>query len=574
MITAQDIVMSELSLRDSINEQLVNARNNQRITSSSFTIPSERQLESADPESAVKYILALAKLKEAAVAGFLDRFAEIMNSGSPHLIGETAFWSVSTEDVSMAFQFNHLIRDANVKTQLTPELIQWLSDNGTIKEHSYLDYKNWIPGMTTPLGAPLLKRAWIKAKHDLISRMDLDVNGVQIVPENTSSSRKLEDCFIKGTDIWMITHYQWALNYVRPTITDVLNAKNQIIHDDYSQQMTDEKARRKISKENFTNYWSGMKQRIAENYVDKDEANSSFASIPLLPAGTESSRTWGIEIETVRADVVSRPKGWDRRYDGSLEPMYEDACDCECDDCCEYDSHCGYGDCTDSEDTCAEYVSPVLSSFNSAGVASICDDLANTASNSTPGIHIHVGAGDLSVIDISRLCVAYSAVSPFVWQIVEREYTGYCKDITSDNLAFWLADARDVVKRHGLLSASNTTSLMPRYRQDYQPDDRYHDLNLKSLAAHGTVEFRAMGPVYKYDHLVRWAWFCREMVNVSKLDLPQSTWTSVKSMADVIRILRTYGSEQLPKGMEKLYSKGDDLSVESNAELQAGQDNF
>jgi hypothetical protein len=52
-----------------------------------------------------------------------------------------------------------------------------------------------------------------------------------------------------------------------------------------------------------------------------------------------------------------------------------------------------------------------------------------------------------------------------------------------------------------------------------------------------------MGAWYDYAHLVRWAWFAREMVNVSKLGIDQREWTSCRSITDVIKLLRKYGSE-------------------------------
>jgi len=100
-----------------------------------------------------------------------------------------------------------------------------------------------------------------------------------------------------------------------------------------------------------------------------------------------------------------------------------------------------------------------------------------------------------------------------------------------------------------------------------QADDRYRDINLQAYNAHGTIEFRAMGPVYDYKHLVRWAWLCRELVNISKLDLPDSLWRSVTSMADILNIVYEYGSETndtIMSPLETVYSL--DLSAESDDE--------
>jgi hypothetical protein len=100
-----------------------------------------------------------------------------------------------------------------------------------------------------------------------------------------------------------------------------------------------------------------------------------------------------------------------------------------------------------------------------------------------------------------------------------------------------------------------------------QPDDRYRDLNLQSVHAHGTIEFRAMGPVYDYKHLVRWAWLCRELVNISKLDVPDALWRNVTSMSDILNIVYEYGSETsdtVMSPLESVYSL--DLNAESDDE--------
>lgn len=329
---------------------------------------------------------------------------------------------------------------------------------------------------------------------------------------------------------------------VKLTLDEVRNARVQVLR----QQATDVDNKRMAamseSRENFTKYWSGMKQAMSAR-VDYAKVREDWATIPILPAGSESSRTWGIEVETVRADLVRRPAGWESKYDGSLESVgADDSCDCDCGDC--YDGY--HDDCGSSDDGCMEFVSPVLRSFNSNGLRDLCGPLENVYTNSSPGIHVHVGADNLSVFDIARLLRAYSIVSPFINGIDHRETRSYCKETSSDNVAYWLSLVRKAQRgvlvhpydeRHQV-SPSDVVALTQG-----QPDDRYRDVNLQALSAHGTIEFRTMGPIYNYEHLVRWAWFCREMVNVSQLDLPVSVWTSVRSMADVIGILRQYGSE-------------------------------
>jgi hypothetical protein len=312
--------------------------------------------------------------------------------------------------------------------------------------------------------------------------------------------------------------------------------------------------RRQLASANFDKYWNDLKTRISDaqpRYINLD--NKFIELVPALPAGTLSSRTWGIEIETVRGGYCTRPPGWEETTDGSLT----DSGSCDC-----YDND---EDCNcDNEAEGKEFVSPILNSFNSSGLLTLCDEISNAGykreSDTTPGIHVHVGAGDLSVTDIARLMVAYSAVSRLIEPLYHREVRNYCKDTTNENLRWWLSKSRDYIRNFGSVPA-------PRDICHDQPADRYYDVNLYSLAKHGTVEFRAMGPYYSYDHLVRWAWFVREMVNVSKLGIHQREWTSCRSFEDVIAVLRKYGSE-IPSTAEfaNISTSGLDLSLEYDNE--------
>lgn len=72
-----------------------------------------------------------------------------------------------------------------------------------------------------------------------------------------------------------------------------------------------------------------------------------------------------------------------------------------------------------------------------------------------------------------------------------------------------LKDLRKFQRDHG----RNTTRNIPG-------DERYQTVNICSLRSHGTIEFRAMGNVYDYETLVRWAHFLRELINMAKRGVP------------------------------------------------------
>jgi hypothetical protein len=225
-------------------------------------------------------------------------------------------------------------------------------------------------------------------------------------------------------------------------------------------------------------------------------------------------------------------------HDGSLNTGNSGGCDCSCDNCYD-DEHCddSNNDCYyESESEALEYVSPVLKHFNSNGLRHLCNDLPDNETDTSPGIHVHVDASDLTVTDVARLLAAYSIIAPLLQPLYHRKAYGYCNEMASNNIAWWLGAARKQLALTGKVPE-------PRDICESQPASRYQDVNVHAIYKHGTVEFRAMGPYYNYDHLIRWAWFVREMVNVSKLGIEQREWTRCRSLTDAINLLRKYGTE-------------------------------
>lgn len=321
------------------------------------------------------------------------------------------------------------------------------------------------------------------------------------------------------------------------------NLRRELLRSQESYQRVADNTRNTQNREKFSRFWNDIKSaQVVQSVYD---ASADWASIPLKASGTESSRTWGIEIETVRADETGRPAGWESKHDGSL-PSNDADCSCDCSSC-EDNEHCDDSDygCYESGEvtySSREFVSPILNSFNSEGLRRICNDLGTDEDeDSSPGIHVHVGAKDLTVFDITRLLVAYSAIERFIEPLLHRKERSYCKPTSAAQLQWWLASVRNWQRMNP--NAVPTPADILYNRNDSTPDGRYVDVNIQSLTQHGTVEFRAMGAWYDYNHLVRWAWFAREMVNVSKLGIDRREWLACTSVGDVVSLLRKYGSE-------------------------------
>jgi hypothetical protein len=352
----------------------------------------------------------------------------------------------------------------------------------------------------------------------------------------------------------------------KPSLYDLKAMRANILEEQSNFFSSQAAVRQTVASGKFTSFWERMKSSAIIPTVS--QAAAEWATIPLKAPGTETSRTWGIEIETVRANDTSRPSGWESRHDGSLPDSDEADCSCSCDDCCDND-HCNdrdycyeSGEFTPSGRYSREFVSPILKYFNSDGLRHLCSDLGTDVDeDAAPGIHVHVGASDLTVADVTRLLVAYSAVERFMEPLLHRKERGYCKETTTDTLRWWLRKTKEYAHR-----SADDIPLANQFAHDREatPLGRYVDVNLHALSAHGTIEFRSMGAWYDYQHLIRWAWFCREMVNVSKLGIDQREWTSCRSITDVIQLLRKYGSE-LPSN--DLFAKLDADSTQLFDEL-------
>lgn len=252
--------------------------------------------------------------------------------------------------------------------------------------------------------------------------------------------------------------------------------------------------------------------------------------IALLPNGTLSSRRWGIEIEAVDIAGISTPEGWSLKDDGSLRSMSESDHDTDCEYWDDHDidyCNCGaYGDATET----GEWVSPILRSFHSRGLKHLGDELVNRQSNYSAGVHVHVEASDLTPAQAARVQLIYSLFEPLFEHEYQREEREYCRPVSTDQLMQTLRYGREL-RQQGRASTQ------------FPYMERYLTVNLNALSAHGTIEFRAMGPRYDYDTLVRWAHFCREMVNLAASRVTQREYLAVRSFRDIIELFAKYGKE-------------------------------
>lgn len=338
---------------------------------------------------------------------------------------------------------------------------------------------------------------------------------------------------------------------------------------------------------------AGNFERFRQATRNKRDEVMHIPTLPFVPNGVKASRNWGIEVETgAGRDLRGTPSAWDAKGDGSLESAYDDYPGYEYidpEDCEEYDHreeieaevdvtdpetgevtgtewtmvenpdyrdpdycrYCGeverdyYDD--DGDGDCVELVSPILTSMHSRGLNQICEDLEHSPRTDSAGIHVHVEAKDLTGAQIQQLVMSYDHIEFLIEASYDRVSRGYCKRRSAGEL---IEVARSAKVAKDLRSI--------------RKGDRYVTVNLQSLDYHGTVEFRAMGPRYNYDHLVRWAMFCREMVNCAKNGATSKHFAKVKTWDDVLAIFAKYGSEyRLAAGLAEpeIMAVADDMMV-------------
>lgn len=236
-----------------------------------------------------------------------------------------------------------------------------------------------------------------------------------------------------------------------------------------------------------------------------------IANLPAAGHGKVSSRKWGIEVESPGARGLSAPGGWRSVSDGSLSSAYDDG----------YQS----GDCQ-------EFVSPILHSFHSKGLEFLTDEMTDRPQNDSAGLHVHVEAKDLSAPQLGAIVFGYQIIEPLIKAAYQREKWQYCEP----------RRAYDVLRLFKALSAN----------EDSDYGTRYTTLNLQSLEEHGTIEFRAMGPVYEYEYLIRWASFCREMVNTAKNGAKAKDYQSVVDEASLRALFIKFGNETVDNALSEM----------------------
>lgn len=353
----------------------------------------------------------------------------------------------------------------------------------------------------------------------------------KVVDASTLEGIEKHHYFVKTNNITQADWVKRDVEAVAATLPDRLVAAREVYYREVRARMrSNMTAAPKTPKErtaaekaqavaDFDKHRLARKKKLEESLKGKQ----AISLLPMTNHGFASSRRWGIEIESGGARGIDSPAGWKRKGDGSLRSAWDGHIDAEGTQ--HYSQH----------DDCAEFVSPILGSMHSKGLETLLAQIILQPQNDTAGVHVHVEANDLSPRQLGSLVYGYDMVEGLIESSYRRTRRNYAK-------------YRDTKQTMDILQSAKKTDKL----SSVQRGERYVTLNLQALDQHGTVEFRAMGNVYEYDHLIRWALFCREMVNLAKAGVSVKEWNSVNSWADLTSLFAKYGKEYIRAVMDTL----------------------
>lgn len=151
-----------------------------------------------------------------------------------------------------------------------------------------------------------------------------------------------------------------------------------------------------------------------------------------------------------------------------------------------------------------ECVSPVLKGATGRKALKTCCDTLNAAGavvNKTCGLHVHIGAADLSEQAYVNVFVNYAYLEQLIdsFMAASRRHNanGYCQSISDKARRLSTCTTREDVQR------------VLRF-------NRYHKVNPQSWHAHKTIEFRQHQGTTCFEKIDMWVRFCGKLVEWSK----------------------------------------------------------
>ena len=161
-----------------------------------------------------------------------------------------------------------------------------------------------------------------------------------------------------------------------------------------------------------------------------------------------------------------------------------------------------------------ELVSPVLRGYEGLeDLARACRALnaCGAQVNNSCGLHVHLGAQDLTVENMKNLVRNYLVLETSIDSVMPANRRGsantYCRS---------LQRSRTLVEAERQLLAATT---VPELSTAANGGCRYHKVNLQSFQRQGTLEFRQHSGTTNYEKISFWVKFLANLVDYSKARL-------------------------------------------------------
>lgn len=185
------------------------------------------------------------------------------------------------------------------------------------------------------------------------------------------------------------------------------------------------------------------------------------------------------------------------------------------------DGHSYFKFTTDSSvhgDNPIECVSPVMQGTKGKSTLKCAIDTLNRANasvNRSCGLHVHIGAANLTHQQFANVFNNYyyleTLIDKFMAPSRRRDTNVYCRSI----------------KDHSGLTRCESVSDV----QCTLDNDRYHKINPMSFNRHKTIEFRQHQGTTDYKKILNWVMFCGKLVEWSKKNRLNAEVTSIDEIS-------------------------------------------
>lgn len=261
-------------------------------------------------------------------------------------------------------------------------------------------------------------------------------------------------------------------------------------------------------------------------------------------------RTFGFELETPSADQIRRDMTSEDRAlfnftnDPSVSEEDRQQCECSCSSCNYHECNCD--NCEDQNDDpghgCGNWDcegnAPEFTEITPAGFQGLSNThpehlealkRANVSSADITelcGLHIHVGSGDLTALQVARVLTAWRMTDHILNPIagMERKNNRYCED--HDENEEWHARRGNGSEKYRAVNTAHHFSRLP--------GGYLHD----PAGRPPTLEFRRHEGTNSVARIRAWGWLMIQLVEFAKSDRPVYWLSKAQTLGELLKVIR------------------------------------